>query len=694
MEITENKKRLFTFAWEGQQHKVPEFVERKWRDIIAYGIDNDYPYYLLDLYRRSAKHNAIVNGKVNYVLGKGWASENETPEAKAFIDSPTFPNRYDDLNDLTQKSVLDLEIYNGFALKITWDKAGQKIARMEHIEFHKVRANKTETEFVVAEWHDEYGNNVMPPRNKWEVLTPFDPNNRKGSQMFYYRVYSPGCRVYPLPEYLGGTAYIELDVEIANFHNNNIKNNFWASAIINFPSGIPSEEEGGEIERQVKRKFSGSDNAGRFIVNFSDGQDNKPEIMRLTPDDLDKQFDILNKTVRDEIFVAHRVTSPMLFGVRTEGQLGGRSEIVESYEMFKATYIEQRVKQVERQYNYLASFNGVSGLYLQPTEPITEQLSEAALLQIMSVDELRERAGLEPNGSTTPPNPTDKIAPESVADVEMTNSVLRSLSGKEYQGMMRIVRNFTQGKLNKEQASLMMRQAYGLTDEDINVMLGADADPKTEFSADEDIDFQLFEQVCMQFGADESEYVALKSRPVAFYSQGVPMEFEEVLPENKELDKKILSIVKRTKKVEADQIAKETGAELKKVTERIEYLIGKGKIAINNRIATIARESLEPTEDVVLETRYKYDLRPGETGSKILPNGRTRKFCETLVRLNKLYTREDIDQMSAIMGFSVWDRRGGWYTLPGTDLARPSCRHVWQQQLVRRVGTKIQTVQP
>jgi DNA-binding Lrp family transcriptional regulator len=239
----------------------------------------------------------------------------------------------------------------------------------------------------------------------------------------------------------------------------------------------------------------------------------------------------------------------------------------------------------------------------------------------------------------------------------------------------------------------MMRQAYGLTEDDINVMLGTDTDPKTEFSSDEDFDAKLFEQVAMQFGSDEAEFVTLKSRPVAFHSQGVPMEFEEVLPENKELDTKILAIVKKTKKVEADQIAKETGAPLEKVTERIEYLIGKGKISIINRIATIARESPLPTEDVILETRYKYDLRPGTSGNKILPNGRTRKFCETLIRLNKVYTREDIDQMSAIMGFSVWDRRGGWYTLPGTDLARPSCRHIWQQQLVRRVGNKIQTVE-
>jgi hypothetical protein len=725
-----SSKKPFAFSWQGYQHKVPLFIENKSQQWVSYGVENDYPNYLLNLYRRSAKHNAIVNGKVGYIVGKGWTSEEETPAAKAFLDSPTFPNAYDSMNDLTQKLTLDMEIYNGFALEVTWSRGGG-IAEICHVDFHRVRADKDEKMFYVYDWYDEYEVRQFPQLNQVNQIPAFDPENRIGKQLFYYRAYSAGVKVYPLPEYLGGTAYIELDVEIANFHVNNIKNNFWGSYLINFPNGIPTPEESDAIERQMKMKFGGTDNAGRFLVNFSDSPETKPELTPLTPSDLDKQFDILNKTVQQEIFVAHRVTSPMLFGVKTEGQLGGRAEMVESYEIFKATYIEDRVQRIERSVNYLASFNGVTGLKLQPTEPISEQLSEVGLLQIATKDELREKAGLpileteelggarlvadainalsplvankvlesmSPNEiralAALPPKAEGEALPEAtgaalpVGEQQLTNGVLRSLSGREYQGMMRVVRQFSQGKLSKEQASLMMKNAYGLNDEECGIMLGIDDDPNTEFSADLD----KFEEVAMQFGVDAESYRVLRSKPVRFEADNSVMaEFMEVEPENKALDKKILAEIKRTKKVEADQISRRLDVPLEKVSERIEYLISKGQVTIENRIARIA-DTPDTAAEEAFEIRYKYDWRPEFKSNAASLEANSRDFCKTLLRLNKLYTRQDIDQMTAIMGYSVWDRRGEWYTLPGTNISRPSCRHIWQQQIVVRKGNKIELV--
>ena len=666
-----SSKKPFAFSWQGYQHKVPLFIENKSQQWVSYGVENDYPNYLLNLYRRSAKHNAIVNGKVGYIVGKGWTSEKETPAAKAFLDSPTFPNAYDSMNDLTQKLTLDMEIYNGFALEVTWSRGGG-IAEICHVDFHRVRADKDEKMFYVYDWYDEYEVRQFPQLNQVNQIPAFDPDNRIGKQLFYYRAYSAGVKVYPLPEYLGGTAYIELDVEIANFHVNNIKNNFWGSYLINFPNGIPTPEESDAIERQMKMKFGGTDNAGRFLVNFSDSPETKPELTPLTPSDLDKQFDILNKTVQQEIFVAHRVTSPMLFGVKTEGQLGGRAEMVESYEIFKATYIEDRVQRIERSVNYLASFNGVTGLKLQPTEPISEQLTEASLLQILTRDELREKAGYEPE--LLKPN-------EAVAPQEMGNSVLAGLSASQQDKMLRVVRKYSKGDLTKEQATIML-QGFGLPAEQVDLFLGE----PMEFNSDED----KFEQVAMQFGVDADGYQVLRSKPVRFEADNSLLaEFMEVEPENKELDKKILAEIKRTKKVEADQISRRLDVPLEKVSERIEYLISKGKVTIQDRVARIA-DTPDTEAEEAFEIRYRYDLRPDATGAKVIDT--TRDFCRTLIRLNKLYTRQDIDQMTAIMGFSVWERRGGWYTLPGTDVSRPSCRHIWQQQIVVRKGNKIELV--
>jgi DNA-binding Lrp family transcriptional regulator len=663
------KQNNFAFTWQPYQHKVPIFDERNGQDFINYGIENDYPYYLLNLYRRSAKHNAIINGKVGFILGKGWSSED--PKAAAFIDSPNFPNAYDSLDDLTQKTTMDLEVFNGMALYVTWANDGT-IAALEHCQFEKVRVNKRGDMFFVADWYDAAMNRQFPAKGEIEKIPAFDPNNRVGKQLFYYKVYSPSVKNYPLPEYLGGIAYIELDVEIANFAINEIKNNFFPSAFINFPNGIPMPEEQDDIERAMFAKFGGSDNAGRWMFNFSDGKDLAPDITILPTSDLDKRYQQLEKTVEQNIFVAHRVTSPMLFGVKTEGQLGGKSEMVESYEIFKATYIESRVQCIEKNFNYLAAFNGVAELKLQAVEPVTEQLTEAALLQILTEDELREKAGYQPKAEVLPAQPA----------VQLESNALSGLSASQQDKMLRVVRKYSQGAMTKEQAAIML-QGFGLPAEQVDIFLGGDNDHTTEFSA------QDFESVAMAFGESADDFQVLRSLPVRFAGdESVRAEFEADAV-NRPIDKKILAEVKKSGKVEADAISRKIDVPLEKVAERIQYLIEKGRITIENKIARIANE---PDDDVKIEfeVRYRYDWRPEFQASK--PASTSREFCQTLMKLNKLYTRQDIDQMSSIMGYSVWDRRGQWYTLPGTDLARPSCRHIWNQQIVRRVGNKIQEV--
>ena len=767
----------YAFTWQPYQHKVPIFDERNGQDYVSYGIENDYPYYLLNLYRRSAKHNAIINGKTGFIIGKGWTSEN--PNAASFIDSPTFPNRYDSLDDLTQKTTLDLEVFNGMALYVTWAKNGT-IAMMEHCPFEKVRVNKKGDMFYIAEWYDAEMNRKFPSKSEVETIPCFDPNNRIGKQLFYYKVYSPSVKNYPLPEYLGGTAYIELDVEIANFAINEIKNNFFPSAFINFPNGVPMPEEQTDIERAMFAKFGGSDNAGRWMFNFSDGKDLAPEITILPTSDLDKRYQQLEKTVEQNIFVAHRVTSPMLFGVKTEGQLGGKNEMVESYEIFKATYVEDRVQRIEKNFNYLAAFNGINDLKLQPVEPVTEQLTEAALMQIMTKDELREKAGLAPLAEV-----------EAQPEVQLESNALSGLSASQQDKMLRVVRKYSQGAMTKEQAAIML-QGFGLPASQVDLFLGADNDYTTEFNAYEfetfadygegvrnnakrgielnekngnkcatqtgkvraqqlangegvsletvkrmysylsraetyydnadsssdcgyisfllwggkaalgwsrnklrelgeidEFSAQDFESVAMAFGEDADGFEVLRSLPIRFAGdESVRLEFEADAV-NRPIDKKILAQVKKTGKVEADAISRAINIPLEKVSERIQYLIEKGRITIENRIARIANEP-DSDIDIEFEIRYRYDWRPEFKSSK--PTKTSRKFCQTLMKLNKLYTRADIDQMSAIMEFSVWDMRGGWYTLPGTDLSRPSCRHVWNQQVVRRVGNKVQEI--
>jgi len=693
--------------WLGIEHKVPVMLENRSGKYITYGFANEYPYYLLDNYRRSSKHNAIVNGKVNYIMGGGWqAGDDLTVEQQArFIKFFDGLSSTEDLNDITEKLVLDLEIFNGFAVAVTWSKLGT-IAKMEHIPFEKIRVDKEEKMFQVADWYNDDMMQLFPKVGDIEKIPAFDPENRLGKQLFYYRVYAAGVKHYPLPEYIGGNAWIEADVQVANFHNNNLRNNFWGGYLINFNNGIPTPEEQGDIERQIKRKFSGTDNAGRFVVTFNDDAAKAPTLEPLTPSDMDKQFEILNKAIQQEIFIAHRVTNPMLFGVKTEGQLGGRNELVEAYELFKATYVNDRVRKVERMINYLGSFNGVEGMELIPVEPITERLSEQALLQIMTQDELREKAGLQPlekPADVVGPNPQPDEQPQAVEALQ-SNDNIKKLSGREYQNLMRIVRQYMQDKITLEMARTMLSAGFGLSAQEIDTMLGVQAqefsEPQWGQEDDEDYgwgeeEFKVLEVVASKFGCHADDYHVMHSKPMRFdtdLDDQVRQAFAELGEEEVELDKKIEAYRKKNRDASVEEMAKEFGVSKAKVAKRVAYLITKDRYPISRAVDNIAEQNLpknvKEVAEPVLEVRYKYSWA---TGFSNKDKRSSREFCKVMLDLagqGKVYTREDIDGISAIMGYSVWNRRGGWYHTP-SGVNRPQCRHVWEQQLVIRKGNKI-----
>jgi hypothetical protein len=441
----------------------------------------------------------------------------------------------------------------------------------------------------------------------------------------------------------------------------------------------------------------------------------------------------------------------MLFGVKTEGQLGGRQELVEAYELFKATYVNDRVRKVERMINYLGSFNGVEGMELIPVEPITEQLSENAMIQAMTPTELREKAGLpaieiktessvqdvitainslsplvankvlesmSPNeiralvslppkaeGQGLSPDTATEVSPEPTAPQGLaSNDNIKKLSGREYQNLMRIVRHYAQEKITLEMARTMLSAGFGLSAEEVNTLLGVQeqkfSNPNEPWWGEEDDEsdlgwgdeeFKVLEVVASKFGSNADEYVVMNSRPIRFDSDldtQVRQAFAELGEEEKELDAKIEAYRKKNRDASVEEMAKEFGVSKAKVAKRVAYLMNKDRYPIARAVDTIAKEGAKPTAEPVLEVRYKYAWAAGFSNAD---KGTSREFCKVMLDLadqGKVYTRQDIDSISSIMGYSVWNRRGGWYHMKN-GVNRPQCRHVWEQQIVIRKGNKI-----
>jgi len=644
-------------------YQIPLFTKDRRNEYVNYGEDNNYPQYLCDLFNRSAKHNAILTAKQKWTYGKGLKvrkDENLDSMIKA-QQLLSKPNQFESLNDIFKKLALDKRLYGGYALQIIWDRGGQKIAKIFHVDFSKVRSSVDNSKFF-------YSNNWADKKETIVEFNAFNSDRRKGLQLYYCKDYRPTLKTYPLPDYIAAVPYIEVDVEIANYHRANIQNEFFFGGILNFNNGVPTDEEQKDLVRRINRKHQGTNNAGRWIINFSDGADKAPNVIPIQPNDLDKQFDILNKTVQEELFVAHRVTSPMLLGIKTEGQLGGRTEMVDAYKLFDLNEIKPDQQHFEELFNYFAAINGSIDAYEIETLDVPEPtLSEAALIQAATNDELREILGLPILDVTKTEG--QKLA-EEIGKLSplVANKVLSSLSQEEIRSMIGLG-----GVVNAVPDESVEVNAFAkewTKDIEVFAEFGESADNFIELSSRS---VQLFEDV-------EIFERTLESVELELIDEG-RQKFAEIEANTPE-ENKVLEYVKKNPISTKANIARETGLTESQVETIINSLraasvlsLVEGAWSINNKRPSKALVDRIADEIKSLEVKYKY------VGPK---DSKNREFCAALLDLNKVYTRKEIDTISKRVGYNVWNKRGGWQTIKGTDIHLPFCRHTWNSILTQK----------
>jgi DNA-binding Lrp family transcriptional regulator len=648
-----------------QEARQPEYREKRGKGYIEFGERNDYPNYLLALYNKSPKHNAIVKGKVNYIIGNGWKSDESDPIAEQFIAQP---NQFESLDDLTRKVSIDIEIFGGAYLEVIWSVTGGQLTDVLHIDYTKIRSNTDNTQFWYKKDWNERKDELIP-------MMAFNTKVRQGKQILYIKEYRPGLDTYALPGYMGALNYIESDIEVSRHVLGNAQTGFSASKLITLPNGEPSPDEKRNIERRFTDRFSGSDGK-KFILSFTTDPARKPIIEDLGASDITKEnFTNVDLIIQNNLFAGHQITSPSLFGIAEPGQLGSRTQMRDSYEIFKNTYVNDKQKFLESIFNQLATLKGAtSEITIIPVEPIGFELSESALLQIAPKEWLLEKAGID----VAKYAPTATTEPSINQEQAEVNDNLKNLSGRQYQHLMRVIRQFSQGKITKEIASTMLKSGLGMTDNEVNAMLGIDDDPMTEdfsFSAlDEDTVIGLFREV----GEPKSDYTIINSKAV-FSSRDAFAEGDLI---DKTLDKQILALIDKDRKISIDDIAKAVRKTREVVQGRLSYLVESGAVSydpkIEERKLTKPLSKLVDDMDVTtFEVKYSYEWKP------IVPSSQrdteahpSRTFCRKLISEDRLWSRSGIEMLSARLGYSVFDRGGGWW---GDS---PSCRHEWRRNVV------------
>ena len=639
----------------------PKFEERKGQGYIQYGANNDYPDYLLNLYKESSKHGAIIKGKSNYIYGKGF---NFPKDLMANTQGETF-------NNIFKKAVKDDELFSGYYLQIIYNLEG-KIKDVYHLDFKKVRTNKEQNCFYVKnDWQDN--------REKARAYPAFSGTYNKDnpSQVLFVKQYNPGDEIYPTPNYSQALNYIESDVQVSRHILGNAKDGFVATTAINLNNGEPNEEQKEQVEKDIKKKFTGSE-GDRVLLFFNKSKDTAAEVIPLSQTMLTKEdFTNINNLIQQEIFAGHQITSPMLFGIKTEGQLGGSSEIRDSYEIFNNTYVAERQQQHEEVFNKLLTLMGdATGYVIIPVEPLGYGLRDELLLDVMPREYFLDKLGVDQKYYTLPAvrstgalpiidNTTD-ISGNIIAPV---NENLAGMSGRKFQQLERIVRKYKSGKITRLAAAMMLKNSFGISDDEVGLFLD-DNSSDAQFAMEDEIDFALLEQFA-QYGEDKNSFEELSRK------DAIQSEYFADVQELSQLESNILNLIKKDKRITTEVLASTLKVEKAVIAKALSSMEDSGIFTVSNvkqgediiveRTATnIKIEAPKPTTTEIL-LRYSYD---GPQDDK------NRPFCAKLMELNRLYSRSDIETISERLGYSVWDRRGGWFTQPdGTH--RPFCRHQW-----------------
>lgn len=373
---------------------VKEVQGKQW---VEYGEDNNYFQYLIDRYNGSPTNNALVNGVIDFIYGKGLDA----------TDSARKPSEYAAMKglltkDTIRRAVADYKMMGQCAFQIIYSMDHNTITEVHHIPVETLRAERCNDEgeidayYYAKSWEDVASRREQPER------IPAFGTSKEGIEILYVKPYRAGFYYYSPVDYQGGLPYAELEEEIANYHINNIQNGLAPSMLINFNNGVPSEEERRSIEMQIAQKFSGSSNSGKFILAFNDNKELAATIDPVQLSDAHNQYQFLSDESTQKLMVAHRITSPMLLGIKDNSGLGNNADELKTASiLFDNIVIRPMQEVILDALEKILSYNDLRlNIYfktLQPLEftadiegPVTSETREEATGVKMSAVNLEE----------------------------------------------------------------------------------------------------------------------------------------------------------------------------------------------------------------------------------------------------------------------------------------------------------------
>ena len=589
------------------------------KGIVNWGDNNDYPYFLNSLFVNSAIHGGIINGKIKRILGQGFNLPKE-------IDSNNYSSY--SINEVAQMVTKDYEIGNIFYIKLVKFGAGYVVST---VPYEDVRVTDKGNFQVSKNWLDLRKNkieNIVNFFNDKDAEVSLIQFSETSSKYLLETGLVSGSN-YSIPTYNGGLTSIKTSIEIPAFNHSEIINGYKGGTLISLNNGIPKTvEEKNKIVKTIKDKSTARNKQGGLTIVFSDDKEHEATVSQLNGNNLPQRYQQTELNTIQNIMIAHSVSSPEIFGMLVAGSLGGNATRDEAEINFKENYTDVRRKFLENAFAFV--LNDIMKLGVE----------------VKFSDEIL----------------TDGVAAAPVEDVSKS-----ALNGAQISSLVLVISNVNQGLLSANAALEIIKSSFPTIDNDTaRKMVGLDV-----VALSKENDFSIFEK----FGVDKSTLKIHKS--YSFDGKGLDL-FKEMQKDYYAIsstDKQLLAFINNGD--DFDSIAKALDIKPDKVVELYQDLQNKGFLDIDFKLTPLGElNAIQETAKIMYTYEHRTNIPPFKDST-------SRDFCQYVTKLNRAYTRQEIDQITLSLGVKdVWLYRGGWFHNTETNVNEPACRHEWKQHII------------
>jgi len=370
--------------------KITEVRNKQW---VAYGDDNDYFQYLIDRYNGSPSNNAIINGISEMIYGRGLDATDSSRKPDQYAQAITIFHK-----DCVRKLAYDLKLMGQCAIQVIYSKNRAKIVQAEHFPVQTLRAEKANEDGDVEAYYYASDWKKLKPNEEVKRIPAFG-FSKESIEILYVKPYRAGFFYYAPVDYQGGLQYAELEEEIANYHLNNIMNGLAPSMLINFNNGVPNEEERQLLENRIRDKWSGSSNAGKFVLAFNDDAAQAATIEPIQLSEAHNQYQFLSDESTKKVMMSHRVVSPMLLGIKDNTGLGNNADELKTASiLMDNTVIRPFQELLLDAFDKILAVNNISlNLYFRTLQP----LEFTDLSNVADQETREEETGVKSNDGTS-----------------------------------------------------------------------------------------------------------------------------------------------------------------------------------------------------------------------------------------------------------------------------------------------------